>query len=240
MENQPKKRGRPAKAKKVNEAASSESDPKASSVTGSEDAPTEISPMTTDHLVDENENLPVSNSKKSGKKEKKKETAEERAARYAKLKATLAHYREGVENMSAEEKAEYKQRRAEKTRHTRKRKQAGLLFNVSGFRRKLRKTLGTKKVTYEAAIYTTAVIEYMTAEVLELSGNCALDFKKKRILPRHIMLAIRKDEELNKFVPPGTLFHSSGVPTKAIHHVLLHTHVPGKTFTAIKNYDDFE
>lgn len=239
MENQPKKRGRPAKAKKLNEAASSESDPKAPSVTGSEDAPTEISPMATG-LMDENENLPVSNSKKSAKKEKKKETAEERAARYKKLGEGLAQYREGMKNMSAEEKADYKARRAEKSRHNRKRKQAGLLFNVYGFRRMLRKTLGTKKVTYEAAIYTTAVIEYMTAEVLELSGNCAMDFKKKRILPRHIMLAIRKDEELNKFVPPGTLFHSSGVPTKAIHEVLLNTRVKSSVFTAIKNYDDFE
>ena len=49
-----------------------------------------------------------------------------------------------------------------------------------------------------AAVYLTAVVEYLTAEILELSGNAARDHRSWQILPRHLMLAVRNDEELNK------------------------------------------
>jgi len=48
----------------------------------------------------------------------------------------------------------------------------------------------------DAAVYLTAVIDYICAELMELAGNNARDAGRKRITVRHIKLAILNDEEL--------------------------------------------
>ena len=64
-----------------------------------------------------------------------------------------------------------------------------------------------------------AVMEYLTAEILELAGNAARDNKKTRIIPRHIALAVKNDEELNKLL--GTVTIASGGVLPNINDALL-------------------
>lgn len=51
---------------------------------------------------------------------------------------------------------------------------------------------------------------FFSAELLELAGNAAKDHKKTRIVPRHIQLAVRNDEELNQLLT-GITIASGGV-----------------------------
>uniref|UniRef100_A0A8B9C1V4 Histone H2A n=1 Tax=Anser brachyrhynchus TaxID=132585 RepID=A0A8B9C1V4_9AVES len=75
---------------------------------------------------------------------------------------------------------------------------AGLQFPVGRVYRLLKRGGYADRVGPGSAIYLAAVLEYLTAEILELAGNAARENKKSRILPRHIQLAVRNDEELNK------------------------------------------
>merc|ERR1711862_712948 len=81
---------------------------------------------------------------------------------------------------------------------------AGLQFPVGRVGRYLKKG-GYSNLGKGAGVYMAAVLEYLCAEILELAGNAARNNKKSRTIPRHITLAVKNDEELNKLLGGVTI-----------------------------------
>ena len=105
---------------------------------------------------------------------------------------------------------------------------AGLQFPVGRIHRLLRKGNYSERVGAGASFFLTPVLEYLSAEVLELTGNAARDLKKSCINPRHLQLAIRNDAELNKLLEKVTIAQRGVLPN--IQSVLL----PKKTAKKLK------
>ena len=87
---------------------------------------------------------------------------------------------------------------------------AGLTFPVGRVHRLLRKGNYAQRVGAGSSVYLAAILEYLCAEILELAGNACRDNKRTRIAPRHILLAVRNDEELNTLLA-GVIISEGGV-----------------------------
>eukprot|EP01023_Acetabularia_acetabulum_P009331 TRINITY_DN1415_c0_g1_i2.p2 TRINITY_DN1415_c0_g1~~TRINITY_DN1415_c0_g1_i2.p2 ORF type:complete len:134 (-),score=37.94 TRINITY_DN1415_c0_g1_i2:894-1295(-) len=99
-----------------------------------------------------------------------------------------------------------------KTKSTTRSSKAGLQFPVGRIARYLKKGRYAERIGAGAPVYLAAVLEYLAAEVLELAGNAARDNKKSRIVPRHIQLAVRNDEELSKLLSGVTVANGGVLP----------------------------
>lgn len=112
--------------------------------------------------------------------------------------------------------------------HNSRSSKAGLAFPVGRVHRLLRKGNYAQRVGAGAPVYLAAVLEYLAAEILELAGNAARDNKKTRIIPRHLQLAIRNDEELNKLLGHVTIAQGGVLPNIHQSKYLVPTHNEAK------------
>ncbi|XP_028912268.1 core histone macro-H2A.1-like isoform X4 [Ornithorhynchus anatinus] len=96
---------------------------------------------------------------------------------------------------------------------------AGVIFPVGRMLRYIKRGHPKYRIGVGAPVYMAAVLEYLTAEILELAGNAARDNKKGRVTPRHILLAVANDEELNQLLKGVTIASGGVLPN--IHPELL-------------------
>ena len=100
----------------------------------------------------------------------------------------------------------------EKFKPTSKSKRAGIFFPVSRIIRYLKKSNPRLVVRSNSAVLLASVMEYLTAELLEIAGEVSAQFHRKRIIPRDLLLAIKNDEEFSKFFSKTTLVQGGVVP----------------------------
>lgn len=115
---------------------------------------------------------------------------------------------------------------AKRSKNRTKSARAGIIFPVGRVYRFLRKCTHHQRIGVGAPIYQAAVMEYLSAEILELAGNAARDNKKRRITPRHILLAIANDVELHKLLQGVTIPSGGVIPH--VHPELLKKRKGGK------------
>ncbi|XP_043922989.1 late histone H2A.2.2-like [Protopterus annectens] len=104
---------------------------------------------------------------------------------------------------------------------------AGLTFPVGRVHRLLKHGKYARKIGCGASVYLAAVLEYMTAEVMELAGSVAHNCKRNRITPRHIQLAVRNDDEFHKLLEDVTIAEGGVLPN-------IHAQLLGKRTNASK------
>ena len=75
---------------------------------------------------------------------------------------------------------------------------SGLTFSVSAVRRRMREAKYSEKLEMGAAIYMTAVLEYLTGDVMCLAGDVAKAKSKDRITQRDLQIAFQNSDELSQ------------------------------------------
>ena len=76
--------------------------------------------------------------------------------------------------------------------------QKGLIFSIENIKYLLQYIYVVESIENDTLVYISGMIEYIIAEVIELSGFVSDDFKKKTIDTYMIELDIFRDKELVK------------------------------------------
>ena len=90
---------------------------------------------------------------------------------------------------------------------------AGLSFPVGRIARMLKQGRYSERVGMGAPVYLAAVLEYLVAEILEVSVMVVRQNKKARIVPRYIFLGLKEDDEFKKLFAQTIITNSGVKPT---------------------------
>ncbi|GCB68484.1 hypothetical protein scyTo_0000887 [Scyliorhinus torazame] len=89
---------------------------------------------------------------------------------------------------------------------------ADLLFTIGCIYRLLRKGHYAQRMGTSTPAYPAVVLEYQTAEILELNVNVAWDNTKTHTIPHHLQLTIRNGTKLNKLLGRLTITQGGILP----------------------------
>lgn len=100
-------------------------------------------------------------------------------------------------------------------------KKSGLIFPIGRVGRLLRRGQYAPRVGAGAGVYLASVLEYLTAELLELSVKAVQQQKggskkkggRRRISPRAVTLAVRHDADLGALLKDVTISRGGVVPS---------------------------
>ena len=111
-------------------------------------------------------------------------------------------------------------------------KKAGLIFPIGRVGSLLRRGQYARRVGASSAVYLAAVLEYLTAELLELTVKAAAQQKNKskRLSPRTLTLAVRHDDDLGALLQNVTLSRGGVIPSS--NKALAKTQKGGKKATS--------
>ena len=89
---------------------------------------------------------------------------------------------------------------------------AGLTMPVGRIGRLLHEGNFAPRIAKHAPVFVASALEYLVSELVQLAGDLATEHKKKRITPRFLNLAIRKDTELSQLLNNATIAGGGVVP----------------------------
>ncbi|XP_014251375.1 histone H2A-like isoform X2 [Cimex lectularius] len=89
---------------------------------------------------------------------------------------------------------------------------AGLTLSVTRCVKLMKHTMPVKRISPLAGVFIAGALEYLIKEVFDLAANIANLYGKVRVTPRHILLAIKNDEELDSLLAAVTIAQGGVAP----------------------------
>ncbi|KAL1462813.1 hypothetical protein WDU94_014620 [Cyamophila willieti] len=93
------------------------------------------------------------------------------------------------------------------------------------------------RISVRAAVYMTAVLEYLVTEIIEIAVDATKENKMQRITPRFIMLAIKHDDDFPRLLSHVIMPSTGSFPN--IHKALLPKSKKTKSRTQNKPSQDY-